>query len=261
MLTQYRMTFSTESGSRPCPEWGYRLYETMLERATALAGTDIPKNAPAPVSQYLNILNGGKLMWTVSLLGDTAEEALGSAFENASWIYLDQERAFLRVLGFRRRSIENTDTLFELAERCDGIHRLRFCTPTAFKSRKQYVNLPSRRLILQSLIQKWNACISDSPIEDEDGRGAEAVAAGLRVRKFSLHDGSFRLQDSTIPGFIGEMTLENCLSGFQRTMADVLLIFSEYAGIGIKTTLGMGGVMRLNTQTSSGTQQRKGTGR
>ena len=43
---------------------------------------------------------------------------------------------------------------------------------------------------------------------------------------------------------MGELTLENRLSGFHRQLADVLLLFSGYSGVGIKTALGMGGVRR-----------------
>ena len=52
---------------------------------------------------------------------------------------------------------------------------LRFQTPTAFKSRGQYVNLPTTRLLMQSLVQKWNGSFLDCPIEDEDGLGVASV--------------------------------------------------------------------------------------
>ena len=47
--------------------------------------------------------------------------------------------------------------------------RIEFLTPTAFKSRGQYLNLPTTRLVLQSLIRKWNGSVTECPIEDEDG--------------------------------------------------------------------------------------------
>ena len=52
----------------------------------------------------------------------------------------------------------------------------------------------------------------------------------------------YYLKGSSIPGFVGELTLENRLEGFQRQLADALLLFADHAGVGIKTTLGMGGV-------------------
>ena len=39
-----------------------------------------------------------------------------------------------------------------------------------------------------------------------------------------------------------ELTLKCRLDGFHLTMANLLLHFAPYAGVGIKTALGMGGV-------------------
>ena len=147
------------------------------------------------------------------------------------------------VTDFRSESVRDVDDLFALSARQDGFHVLRFQTPTAFKSQGQYLNLPTSRLIVQSLLQKWNGCFPDCPIEDEDGQGMETIAAGLRCRRFRLRDQMYYLKGNSIPGFVGEMTLENRLSGFHRELADALLLFSGYSGVGIKTALGMGGVM------------------
>ena len=54
------------------------------------------------------------------------------------------------------------------------------------------------------------------------------------------------LKGSPIPGFVGELTLENRLEGFHRELADALLCFAPFSGVGIKTTLGMGGVEHMD---------------
>ena len=50
------------------------------------------------------------------------------------------------------------------------------------------------------------------------------------------------INGQSIPGFTGELTLKCRLDGFHLTMANLLLHFAPYAGVGIKTALGMGGV-------------------
>ena len=149
----------------------------------------------------------------------------------------------LRVTAIRSDWVHDVDELFARAARQEGRHALRFQTPTAFKSRGQYVNLPTTRLLIQSLVQKWNGSFLDCPIEDEDGQGVETLAAGLRWRGFQLRDQTYRLKGSAIPGFVGRAVVENRLSGFHRQLADALLLFSGYSGVGIKTALGMGGVI------------------
>ena len=79
-------------------------------------------------------------------------------------------------------------------------------------------------------------------IEDEDGEGIQAIANGLRIADYRLSSRDYLLKGQSIPGFTGELTLKCRLDGFHLTMANLLLHFAPYAGVGIKTALGMGGV-------------------
>ena len=128
--------------------------------------------------------------------------------------------------------------------RSGSLHRLEFRTPTAFKTRGQYLNLPMTGLVLQSFIRKWNGSVTECSIADEDGEGLEALATGIICKSFHLHDRAYHLKGSTIPDFVRSLVLENRLEGFHSLLANALFLFSVYAGASIKTTLGMGGVER-----------------
>ena len=243
MLTRYQLTMQPD---RPCamgPEWGYRLYAALLSRTPEGYGAALHQNAVTPLSQFAWAEKNDALHWTVSLLGETSEEILSPLLERTTALYLEKERVGLHVAAIRSDRVRDVDELFAQAARQEGRHVLRFQTPTAFKSRGQYVNLPTTRLLMQSLVQKWNGSFLDCPIEDEDGLGVETLAAGLRWRSFHLSDQFYRLKGSAIPGFVGRAVVENRLSGFHRQLADALLLFSGYSGVGIKTALGMGGVI------------------
>ena len=69
----------------------------------------------------------------------------------------------------------------------------------------------------------------------------EALAAGLRHRRFQLRDRMYYLKGSSIPGFVGG-TDAGKLPGFHWEPAEALLLFSGYSGVGIKTAFGMGSV-------------------
>lgn len=246
MIVQYRIALSAETPCVPRMEWGYRLYAALLEDAPQAFGEDVHKNAVTPLSQHLAI-DKDRLLWTVNLLGEKSEDNLSEILSCRKSIWLQKDRVQLNIADCQTRSVEDVNALFAIAAQQDGYHVLRFQTPTAFKSRGQYLNMPSSRLIVQSLIQKWNGCFPDCPIEDEDGQGVEAIAAGLRIRRFQIRDHMYYLKGSSIPGFMGELEIENRLSGFHRELADVLLLFSGYSGVGIKTALGMGGVRHRMT--------------
>lgn len=241
MLTRCRLDLTPGRPCSPRPEWAYRLYAALLERAPEAFGERVHEMAISPVSHYLDCQDG-RLSWYVTLLGGEAEDSLGSLVEHLSSLHLDKDRLTFEVrLGDTDR-IADADGLFLRAAAGTDRHRLQFRTPAAFKSRGHYQILPTTRLILQNLIQKWNGCFPDCPIEDEDGQGMEAMAVSLLCRRFQLRDRTYFLKGNAIPGFVGEMTLDNRLSGFHRELAGALLTFAGYAGVGIKTSLGMGGV-------------------
>lgn len=241
MLTQYRLTLTADVPLKTSAEWGYRLYAALLAQAPADFGCMAHADRITPVSQYLSC-DGGLPVWTVSLLGSEAEAALGELLETKPRFWLEKHGLCLEVARRSRRSVADVEALFAQAEDHTGLHRLHFQTPTAFKSRGQYLTLPTARLLVQNLANKWNGCIPECPIEDTDGCGLDALAQGLVWSEFALRSENYYLKGQRIPGFVGSIGVENRLSGFHRQLADALLLFSSYAGVGIKTALGMGGV-------------------
>ena len=242
MLTQYCFSLRVPDGARPRPEWGYRLYAALLERLPPEFGASVHSGEITPVSQFVSVGRDGGCLWTVNLLGADSESAVSPALDAADAFALDGGRLLLTIQQRRKRGIPDADTLLQQAAHSTGLHTLTVRTAAAFKSQGRYVSLPTERLIVQSLLKKWNGAIPECPIEDEDGAGMDALANGLRFRGFRLRDAAYSLKGKRIPGFAGVLTLENRLDGFHRQVADALLIFAGFAGIGIKTALGMGGV-------------------
>lgn len=240
MLTRYRLVLTPDQPCRSRPEWAYRLYAALLAQAPASFGKQVHEMSISPVSQYLD-RRGDRLFWMVTLLGQQAESALGPLLEEEAPISLEKDQVQLRPTLKEADHIADPEELFARSAGT-GFHHLEIRTAAGFKSRGQYQILPTSRLILQSLVKKWNGCVPECPIEDEDGEGVDALAAGLVCRRFQLRDRIYFLKGNAIPGFVGRLTMENRLSGFQRELTDALLTFSGYVGIGIKTSLGMGGV-------------------
>lgn len=243
MITQYHFTLTPDRPCQPAAEWAYSLYAALLERAPRRFGEKAHADGASPVSQFLE--TGDSVRWCVTLLGQNAEEALTPFLDEAASLRLRRAGVRLTPVLENKETIQDVDALFQKAGECRQ-HELQFVTPTAFKSRGNYLILPSTRLILQSTVKKWNACFADCPIEDEDGSGLDALAEGLYCRGLRLQDTVYHLKGNVIPGFTGTLRLDNRLKGFHAQLADALLLFAGYAGVGIKTTLGMGGVIHKN---------------
>ena len=240
MITQIKMTLEKESGGEAFrPEWAYRLYSECLREVPFAYGEKLHSNNVTPVSQYLK-RNGEKIIWTVNLLGEEAEKYLKPVFLEKQVYHIGPE---IKVVDQKVQTIADADSLLAMAAGgSGGLHRLCFETATAFKSQGQYTNLLTIKLIIQSLIKKWNGCFPEMPIEDEDGQGMDALIAGLHCLDYQLHDQRYTLKGTCIHGAAGNIVIKNALKGFHKEFTDALLLFSGYSGVGIKTALGMGGV-------------------
>lgn len=213
----------------------YPLYAAMLERAPKEFAARLHESAVTPVSQYVC----GDI-WQISLFGAEAIDTLAPVLESMEEVFLRREQNSIGLELCSTGRIETIDELLELP--LHSLGKLELVTPTAFKSGGVYQLLPTQRLVMQSLILKWNGCFGDiCPIEDEGG-GLEALAEGLCYRSVQLDSRLYSMKHTQIPGILGSIGFLNRLEGFHRHLANALLTFGTYSGLGIKTALGMGGL-------------------
>ena len=125
--------------------------------------------------------------------------------------------------------------------RDQGTHRakLTFCSPCAFKQSGRYAVYPQEMLVLQSLIQHWNSAFPEAALTDPDA--FQMLAQGLHITDYGLRTTRYSLKDVRIPSFRGSITLEARLAPPLLELWNALLNFASFGGVGIKTTLGMGG--------------------
>lgn len=231
MISQYCMTLSEALPANAA----YPLYAALLEKAPAWFSAYVHEGSMTPVSQYVL---GQR--WYVSLLTDRCEETMGQVLEDLDTLLLHKLGKQVKITARQTRRISSVEEL--LNSRLPETVTLHLATPTAFKSGGAYQLLPTQRLLVQSLLLKWNACLSDvCPIEDE-GEGLEALASGLIYRDIRLESRMYAMKNTAIPGTVGTVCLEKHLSGFHRQLMDALLSFGAYSGVGIKNALGMGGL-------------------
>ena len=225
-ITQLKVSFEFEKN--PAADMAYRLYSCLISRIDREYGEYLHSQEALAVSHYLD--RSGN--WTVSLFGEEARRQLLPAF--------DEKRFNLRLGGFAE--IKSID--IHQCEKIIGIggnskcHKFRFISPTAFKSVKRYRNFPTEELIAKSIIQKWRRG-EERLISDEL---ADRIASGIEISGYRLESTAFTLKTVNIPSFVGEVTITSHLDGMENRIWNSLADFANYSGIGIKTSLGMGGV-------------------
>ncbi len=116
--------------------------------------------------------------------------------------------------------------------------KIRFITPCAFKQNGTYTFYPDIRCIYQSLMNRWNYLSDNEVMADADL--LDELTRATKITEYNLRSTGFCLERVVVPSFVGDIIIS--IRGTQTLInfANMLLRFGEYAGIGIKTSIGMG---------------------
>lgn len=194
-----------------------------------------------PYSQHVTLGDDGGVVWAISALNNEAAERILSPLSKMDTIFL---RGIDESFAVEKRVEEGVPIGFllnKIKDDCRSRHRVRFATPTAFKVRGEYVIMPTAKLLFQNLLMHYNQVYSGSGEVDEDT--VVYIAENARISSYNLRSQYFSrvVNGKKIPAFIGDITLSVSGSQPMQGLASMLLGFGEYAGVGIKTSMGMGG--------------------
>lgn len=126
----------------------------------------------------------------------------------------------------------------------DPVVRLAFLSPCTFRSRgargQRNVIFPEPSLVFSSLLSRWNAFAPESL------RLALPDGAMPRISTYRLSTRPLGFGSYSETGFCGQATYE-CLTASEeeRRKLNLLADFAFFAGVGAKTTMGMGQCKRL----------------
>lgn len=117
---------------------------------------------------------------------------------------------------------------------------LEFMTPTAFKHDGRYTIFPDTFLILNSLLQRWNNFSEIMKLDKINLAGK--LAEFCRIARYNLYTHPFSLERINISGFCGRMNIFFGGNDMLNRILGLLFSFAPFAGVGIKTALGMGAI-------------------
>ena len=178
------------------------------------------------------------LIWTVNLLNDAARQVVFPVLESAKEIPLHElTLPVSEVCIFPAVSAE--ELIRSGRSHSETRAKIAFLSPCAFKQSGRYTIFPQETLLLQSLIAHWNAAFPEYALIDSDA--LQALQQGLHIVDYNLHTTRYLLKETRIPAFQGNVTIEAHLAPPLLELWNALLSFASHGGVGIKTTLGMGG--------------------
>ncbi len=199
--------------------------------------------------------------WRVSLLDDGLFRNLSSLWLNLNpqhpWHLGPADLQITSVLGTpqstqRWANFSNYEQLYEEASDQERKITFCFCTPTAFRQKSFDSALPTRELVFGSLLRRWNEY---SSIQLNEGFMEYLFPSYFDIRteitvdprQQFAHTGAVTDPSSQFMGCVGKMTFR--IMGHPEAEAiktvNALADFALYAGVGRKTTMGMGIVRRV----------------
>jgi CRISPR-associated endoribonuclease Cas6 len=119
----------------------------------------------------------------------------------------------------------------------------RFLTPTTFRMGDANLPLPVPQSVFRGLWQKWNAFAPSAlRLSDEVLKFAQGQIFPCR---FQLRSATYEMRDGKIIGFLGDCAYEllGKINNDNARAVSALSRYAFFAGIGAKTTMGMGQVM------------------
>ncbi|MBN3880998.1 MULTISPECIES: CRISPR-associated endoribonuclease Cas6 [unclassified Nostoc] len=239
---------------------GDRLHDSTADKAFTLSPLQI--NSPLlkggkggsklQYSHQQPIPAGTPCWWRISLLDDTLFGKLTQLWLNLNpnrpW-HLGPADLYITSIQGTPQSIQpwaNASTyaqLYEEASERNSSINLSFSTPTAFRQGQYDSTLPTRESVFNSLLSRWNKY---SGIEFSHIAIESIFPSFVNIHTEILADSR-----SKFIGIIGEVTYKILgeIEPIQIKQINALADFALYAGIGRKTTMGMGMTRRLYSNT------------
>ena len=175
-----------------------------------------------------------------SLLGSQAPDLrLGTAHFAIATVHTQPATSsWARVASF--------DQLIDAAS-ADASLALEFCSPTAFQLTGNHSLLfPDPALVFGSLAARWNA-FAPAKI---DRAVVDQIAAAALVSRYRLETSMFDFGRYRKVGFVGHCHYQLRAAGSEVVQAaNTLAAFAFFAGVGYKTTMGMGQARKLQNRT------------
>lgn len=216
-----------------------RLYAWLLEQLGAQEAEWIHEDDGRALTQHVRVeRESGRTIWSVCLLSEAANRAILPALKPELTVELHPE--LLQAARVRQDSFSTPLEFIQHARQrpVARLAELAVLSPMAFHQQDHYAIFPEERLLLQSLVKKWNAAFPAYPLEDEDAM--KMLENGITIRDYRLHTVRFALKGNKIPGCLGKLYLQARLAEPVFEIWNLLLQYACFSGAGVKTTLGMG---------------------
>lgn len=184
-----------------------------------------------------------KIKLAISFLTDKGVESILKGFTRIMLKEID-----LRLKGknvnVNPPQIISLTSFKEIDEKSKNTRKIQFSflSPTSFRSKDTQIILPLPELVFGSLFKKWNTF---SPVKFPEELKEKFTE--IRISKYNLKTEMIHFSTYKVKGFKGNVMYELPSGMIQKykKQLNALADFAFYAGVGYKTTMGLGQTRRI----------------
>ena len=219
---------------------GDALQGVIMERIDEDAANELHSQSLNPYSQFLDIRKDG-IYWIIQTLTEQAGQQIIEPLASTEFssFHLNRMDIDISISNKEQSEILLKDLVnrfyFDMSER---IFRIRFLTPTAFKSGGEYIFHPDLRLLFGSLMRKYSFTYENTG--EEDTEALDSLVENTKIINYNLRSVYSEIGRVRIPAFIGTISIKSTGPQSLVNYMHFLLRFGEYSGAGIKCAMGMG---------------------
>lgn len=242
LMPTQEVTFTTARAN----SLGPYLQGVLMEKVSGEYASLLHRQPFNPYATSCVLQDNEALVWQVNTLTDEAYSNLLVPLMSVNEIELKALDKRFRIVGRELSSHDTNELTSLIGKEGPNKFRVRFMTPTAFKRQGSYVFLPDVHLIFQNLLMRYFYVYEGS--KDVDEETLNYIVEHARITSFNIHSQYFDHamgKGKKVPAFVG--SIELLVRGPQQLegLCRMLLHFGQYSGIGIKTSMGMGGFQCL----------------
>ena len=242
-LYLFEVPLAFPEGVRVVSSMGSVFHGALMEQLPEEVAAHLHAEELRPYHQSILFTRERGAVWRFGVLDEGLYCLLWYIFSERAELELRQ-KGFSVALGEPRLLQETSEeALADAAFAGDEVLRsaaCQFLTPTSFKRDGVYQMFPDTQLILQSLLGRWRRFSEQVRLDEQDL--AARLAPACRISSYRLQSAPFSLERHTICGFRGQLRLYFAGNEMVRRLLRLLFSFAPFAGVGIKTALGMGAV-------------------
>ena len=192
-----------------------------------------------PYTQFIENDNENSI-WHINLLDANAEKKICPIFDKKRSIKFDNSEEEINIIDVEQIELSNQQLLLELSNtNPERYVKIKILTPISFKSYNNYYYFPNIRLIFNSIINRFNKFFIDFTLDGTDV--LNEIEENFIMSDYNIKTKNFYLERVKIKGFVGDITFRFNGTMQLANIGNLLLKYGEFTGIGIKTSMGMGG--------------------